>query len=726
MTRRRPEQLSKEELLQELAKLEAAEQRPATSAGVVDRERLIHDLRVHQIELEMQNRELRDAQQRIDEARERYADLYDFAPVGYATLDRAGVVRDINLTGAALLGAPRDDVVGRPLSRFVLPAARRGLRDHLEACQGAKQKVVGETSVGRGKHAACAVQLISEPVGRASQPGALRTILIDVSAVKQLEGQLRLLSRAGEALAASLDRATTLDAAARIAVPALADLCMIDLAEEDAIERAVVVLADPGRAALADRLKHAPPRPGWQTPQARAIASGEPMLLEEVPDRAADRAAGDTDPARAGIRSLMVVPLVAGDRTLGALTLATIESGRRYTPSDLALARDLASRIAQALDNARLYAEARRAIASRDATMAVVSHDLRAPLNAVTLSVSLVAELVARHEAVAVIDRPLESIRRSAERMERLIRDLLDVSGIEARTFSIVRRRQLVGPLIGEVVETLRPAAAARSLALELELPAGDGFTIYADRDRVLQVFDNLIGNAIKNTPPGGTITVRVEPSGDELWCSIADTGPGIAPDDLPHVFDRFWKAGGNAHLGTGLGLGLAIAKGIVEAHRKRIWVESELGAGSRFCFALPLAEELPEPAATPGPGGGPGARRVVLVVDDQPDVREAIAAALAISGYEVVEAANGAEALAYLHREPPPSLILLDLMMPILTGWGFLAERARDPALRSIPVLVVSGEPDVTERLAALDAGYLQKPVIPRHLLEVAARLVR
>ncbi|HSJ99862.1 MAG TPA: ATP-binding protein [Kofleriaceae bacterium] len=720
--------MSREELVRELEKLEAAGRRYEASAEVPDRERLIHDLQVHQIELEMQNRELQQAQERIEEARERYADLYDFAPVGYATLHPTGHIRDINLTGATLLGAARDDLIGRALSTYVNLADRRALHEHLEVCHGAQRRVTVEVTLLRGKHGTRTVQLISEPVVSRYGTGqviALRTILVDISAVKELEGRLRVLSRAGEALGASLDCAAMLDAVARVAVPALADLCTIHVVEGGAIERAVVVLADPDQAELADRLGRTPAGPGWQSAEARAIASGEPMLLEDVPVPVAGGWAPDTsgpDLASAtGVRSMIVVPLIARDTRLGALTLASIGSGRRYGPADLELARDLASRIVQAMDNARLYAESRRAVASRDAVLAVVSHDLRGQLTGVTLSTSLLAELISQREPGAALTKPLAFIDRSTQRMSRLIQDLLDVSSIESGTFSTVQRRQPVGPLIEDAVDALRPQAVARSLGLALDLPAGDRFAIEADRDRVLQVLDNLIGNAIKFSAPGGTVTLRVEPRGDELWFVVADTGPGIAPDDLPHVFDRFWQVRQTAHLGTGLGL--AIAKGVVEAHGGRIGADSELGAGSRFWFTLPLAAELPEEAAGPRPREAPVAR-VTLVVDDNPATQAAIGAVLTQAGYAVVHVADGAEALAYLHREPLPALIILDLTMPVMSGWELLAERARDPALRSIPVLVMSGEHDVADRLEALGAVHLQKPATAEILLEAAARL--
>jgi len=304
--------------------------------------------------------------------------------------------------------------------------------------------------------------------------------------------------------------------------------------------------------------------------------------------------------------------------------------------------------------------------------------------------------------------RSLASIYRAAERMNRLIRDLLDVSSIETGRFSVSTTPQSLGVLIEEAVVALQPAAQARSVRLTNEFPRGDELEIPADRDRIEQVLTNLIDNAIKFTPSGGTITVRAERRGGEVWLSVTDSGPGIAPAQLPHVFDRYWQAPETARLGHGLGL--AIAKGIVDAHNGRIWVDSVLGAGTTFCVALPLARSLHD-------------AKKVLVVDDDPDMRDMLCDRLASAGYEVEQAGDGAQALACLKRGRRPSLILLDLAMPVMNGWEFLAERDRDPALRKIPVVVISAQQDVADRLAALHADYLAKPITIARLLDEVAQ---
>lgn len=368
--RNRPE-MSKEALVRELEKSETVERLFALNAGQEDRERLIHDLCVHQVELEMQNRELREAQERLEEATSRYSELYDFAPVGYCTLDPNGRIRDLNLTGAALLGAPRETLAGRHFQSVAPLKDRRVFYAHMRRCQAQMGRVTSELTFSIGKRGTRTVQLISDPVfDQNGETTGYRSILVDISDLKALENRLRLLSTAGEKLTASVEYAVVIEAAAGVAVPALADVCMIDVVlASGAIERKVVRFADPQKqATLAERLLQFPSGTGWQTAQAQVIASGDPMLLSELSAELRGRTSEDdraTDAMRlADIRSLMVVPLAARGCTFGALTLGSAESDRRYSSMDLQVAQDLASRIALALDNARLYDDLQRANAA--------------------------------------------------------------------------------------------------------------------------------------------------------------------------------------------------------------------------------------------------------------------------------------------------------------------------------------------------------------------------
>ena len=261
-----------------------------------------------------------------------------------------------------------------------------------------------------------------------------------------------------------------------------------------------------------------------------------------------------------------------------------------------------------------MFREAQLTIDAREQVLKIVSHDLRNPLHTISMSTSLMLELPM--DEVQRVKR-LQMIQRAGERMTRMVQDLLDVAKFESGRLGIDKRPIEVGPLVSEAADMLRPLASERSLRLDAVIDE-DLPPIAADAGRVLQVFSNLIGNAIKFTPSGGRITIQAEPIGGQTRFSVTDTGPGIPAAQLPHVFGRFWQA--DATDRRGIGLGLAIAKGIVEAHGGRIWVESELGAGTTFFFTLSGGADtrrsesgLRVSAATAGlrPSGAGGERAV-------------------------------------------------------------------------------------------------------------------
>ena len=241
---------------------------------------------------------------------------------------------------------------------------------------------------------------------------------------------------------------------------------------------------------------------------------------------------------------------------------------------------------------------------ARQDLLAAVAHDLRNLLHTILLSVALVRQDERAREAAAT--RPMDRIRRTAEYMERLVSDLVESERIDAQRLLVAREPLALAVLMDEVVEIMAPLAAAKAIRLEKVLAVADaGMVIWIDRWRMTRVLTNLIGNAIKFTAEGGNIVVRAETQGTEAVVSVRDTGPGIPADDVAHLFDRFWQARQTAHLGTGLGL--FIAKGIVEAHAGRIWVESAIGVGSTFFVAIPSSppDARQEGPPAPPPSGG-------------------------------------------------------------------------------------------------------------------------
>jgi signal transduction histidine kinase len=224
---------------------------------------------------------------------------------------------------------------------------------------------------------------------------------------------------------------------------------------------------------------------------------------------------------------------------------------------------------------------ARRAIVSRDDLMGVMAHDLRTPLHAISLKALLMKKLAVTPQ----LHEQADSITRITRTMENLIRTMLDVTTIQAGRFSVKPVRFEVEPMLSDSFMVLEPLAKAKQIRLTRRFDQA-GLAVVADRDRVLQVLANLIGNAIKFSREAGEVSLTVEQEGDMVQFNVADNGSGIHPENLPRVFDRFWKRQPDAKNGTGLGL--FIARNIVEAHGGRIWVESEPGHGSKFCFTLP------------------------------------------------------------------------------------------------------------------------------------------
>ncbi|MGK3968561.1 ATP-binding protein [Sorangium sp. So ce118] len=294
-------------------------------------------------------------------------------------------------------------------------------------------------------------------------------------------------------------------------------------------------------------------------------------------------------PAELHPRSLVAAPLRGRDgQCIGSVQLLDRRDGP-FVESDEVLLTQLAQSASVALENARLYNEAQAATRARDDLLAIVSHDLRNPLNTIAITASLLrSDLLQRKDgeeddAVQLVDR----MDRGIQRMTRLIEDLLDASRIEAGRLVVSPRVERGGALVREALEAAASLAEAKGCRVT-QGPLDAGLEVLADRDRVLQVFSNLLGNALKFTPKGGVVSVSLCRVADLARFSVADTGPGISPEHQPHLFDRYWKASQESR--TGAGLGLYIARGIVEAHHGTVAVESTLGQGTTIHFSLPLA----------------------------------------------------------------------------------------------------------------------------------------
>ncbi|MEO7823381.1 MAG: ATP-binding protein [Gemmatimonadaceae bacterium] len=414
-------------------------------------------------------------------------------------------------------------------------------------------------------------------------------LMLTSAAVRAAERRARFLAEAGELLSASNDADQVLKELARLAVPSIADVCVVDALNDDGIlVRVDVARADSSLDDLAAIL--ATPLAGGAPPLWSILAS--PRAFIDVPDPNTGHGAAL---AAHGVRSFIAAPLMARGETLGALTLISASSDRSYGDDDLDLATDLARRAALAVDNARLYQQAQQATRARDDVLGIVSHDLRNPLNTINMAATFLLDIVGPAGLMipggdqggppVSLPAKLNIIVRAMRRANSLIEDLLDVTRIDSKRLAVDPTLVDGQALIDEALLDTAPLATEAGIELS---HAWDGAPskVFADRGRIYQVFSNLVGNALKFTPKGGRIDVRGSVVGDDALFTIADTGAGIPAESLPRLFDRFWQARETRRAGAGLGL--FIAKGIVEAHGGRLSVESTLGVGTTFSFTLP------------------------------------------------------------------------------------------------------------------------------------------
>jgi PAS domain S-box-containing protein len=426
----------------------------------------------------------------------------------------------------------------------------------------------------------------------------------DITERRRIEQDRQFLAEANVALSGSLDYEQTIGTVAELVVRGLADWCIVDIMEEhEKLRRFKVASADPANAALCARFEQVRidrHRPYLLRP---VIKARQPLLVEHVSSEFLESVAQGPEHLQAlrsvSPTSIMAVPLLMRGQLLGAIALISSTPSRVYRAGDLRLAEALADRAAVAIENARLYRASVDASQLRDQVLGVVAHDLRNPLSTILLN----AATLKRHgpDPERRSQKRSDAIHHAATRMNRLIQDLLDVAVMESGQLTIERARLSAHEVIVGAVDTQRPLAFSSSLELRVELDR-EVPDIWGDRDRLLQVFENLIGNAIKFTKAGGCITVSATSRDHEVIFRVADTGSGIAPENLPRVFDRFWQATSTDRQGAGLGL--PITKGIVEAHGGRVWVESTPSRGTTFSFTIPQA--TPEQGRPSGPTGSP------------------------------------------------------------------------------------------------------------------------
>ncbi len=557
----------------------------------------------------------------------------------------------------------------------------------------------------------------------------------DIHEQKRAAESSRFLAEASAELAGVVDYESTLQKVANLAVPYFADWSAVDLADEAGnLRRLAVAHQDADKIALVRELmREYPPDPQSAVGAYAVLRTGKPELVGEITDEMLVRQAKDERHLRLirslGLKSYLCVPLVVSGNTLGLLTFATAESGRKYTEADLVLAVDLAHRAAVAVENMQLYHALRETDRRKDEFLATLAHELRNPLAPVRNALQILK--MPRVDAQTV-ERSRDMMERQVQHLVRLVDDLLDVSRVMRGKIELRRERVELATVVARAVETVQPLVDAQRHELSVRM-SSDSLLLDADPVRLAQVVGNLLTNAAKYTEPGGRIWLTADRDGDMAVLRVRDNGIGIAPPMLPRIFELFVQVDHAAMRAQGgLGIGLTLVKNLVEMHNGIVQARSGgLGQGSEFVVKLPLVVQALRPDHAPEGGRQadqqpPPSGKRLLVVDDNQDAADSLAMLLRLQGHEVRVAYSGMAALE-MTKTYSPDVVLLDIGMPGMDGYEVARRLRQTPGLGNVMLAALTGWGQKEDRRRTAEAGFdhhLVKPVEPTALVTLFAGL--
>jgi two-component system cell cycle sensor histidine kinase/response regulator CckA len=648
---------------------------------------LLHELRVHQIELEMQNEELCRAQAELEASRARYFDLYDLAPVGYCTLSNEGLILEANLTAAALLGLARSALLKQPLTRYILPEDQDIYYFHRKQLFDSGKPQVCELRMVRqdGPDSHFWARL-EAAVAQGDESGApvCRAVISDITERQQAEEALRQLKEFNESIVQNVSEGIVMTDAQGIVTfvnPALAAL--LGYAPEELLGQPWRVMVPPDQQAIA------------QAADERR-ATGRVDRYELTLRRKDGSGLRGTAPEA-------VTVLVSGSPRFDAKTGQFCGTLAVFT--DITDVKRLEEQVHQ---HERLAAVGQLA--------AGIAHDF----NNVMAVVVLAGQILQKSPRLSDQDSLfLAMIRDRANHATRLIGQILDFG----RRSYMERVPLDLLPLVKETIKLLE-RTLPENIRLEL-VHDRDAYLVNGDPTRLQQALMNLSINARDAMPGGGRLrftfcSLVVKPGaspplpdivpGDWICLAVSDTGSGIAPQHLPHLFEPFFTTKGPD---KGTGLGLSQVYGIVKQHEGSIDVRSQPGEGAIFSLYLPLlAIPAVEAAPLPVVEATPGGTETILLVEDEPTVRETVAAVLESLGYRVLAVASGAEALAVLKQGQTIDLMLSDMIMPGLSGLDlYRVLRKQQFALKGLIMTGYALGEDGYEELQRVGVDWIQKP---------------
>ncbi|MEH1966016.1 PAS domain-containing hybrid sensor histidine kinase/response regulator [Nostoc sp.] len=716
------------------------------------------ELQIALEEMKIASEELQATRMVVEKERQRYQELFDFAPDGYLVTDTFGIILEANRAATIQLNVLQRFLIGKPLVTFIAQSDHQAFFNYLTQLQQLDRGGEWEVCLQPREKICFDVALTVVTVrNEKNKPVALRWLMRDISQRRRLESERKqlfaneqaarisaqaaqrrsnFLAEASRVLASSLDYRTTLRSVAQLAVPTLADWCIVDVVENNSLvfSNPVIAASEPKKEALVRELRQYDPiavDADYGLP--KVLRTGKPELVTNILESSLQRNLWNEEHLNLlQVKSYMVVPLLVRERKLGTIVLASAQPGRYYTIVDLAMAEELAQRAAFALENAQLYQEAQEANRIKDEFLAIVSHELRTPLNSMLGWVQIIRN---RKLDEAITFKALATIERNAQLQRKLIEDILDISRIVQGKIRLNLRKVDLVFVINAAIEAVHPTSEIKNIQVESNLDSSVG-EVMGDAERLQQVVWNLLSNAIKFTPSGGRVEVHLKQVNSNAQITVSDTGKGISADFLPYIFERFRQADSTTtRTEGGLGLGLAIVRYLVEMHSGTVYAVSEgEGRGATFTVLLPIIELQQEQLIKESEVKVDNLSVLnglqVLVVDDNADTRELITFILQQSGAQVTSVSSVGEALEALARLEP-NVLVSDIGMPDEDGYSLIRTLRISEAARGkkIPAVALTAFARDEECKLALEAGFhihLSKPIEPDKLVTVVANLVK
>lgn len=550
------------------------------------------------------------------------------------------------------------------------------------------------------------------------------SMMANISARKAREDKLKFMVESAKILSITADFHKRLTEKARLTVPLLADWCAIDILDGNKTDRVVVVHQDQKMIDyIYEFQKKYPPDISSPTSVYNTIKNLTPQFIPRITDEML-RAGSKTeeqyqDIKKLQLNSLMVIPITAQGKGLGAMTLAYAESGRVYSEDDLQFFREFCAHLGVVLDNAQLYDAIKKRDEAKDIFLASLSHELRNPL----------APIKSALEVLKIRDVPedmrdeIDIIEHQFDHMAHLLNDLLDVTRFTHSKISISPSQVDLRTIVERALKSSEVLMKNADIALQYK-GLDDRVTVLADETRIEQAISNLMSNAIKFTPAGGTIVVELERTGTDALIHIRDNGVGIHPDDIGNIFDMYYQGGyTRGYASAGLGIGLLLVRRIVNMHDGSIEAKSEgLGKGSEFTIRLPLSTAEETSNEKPHVDSAAAGKRI-LIVDDNVQAADSLTKLLNKVGSIADAVYSGDETLT--RNLSAYDLLIIDVGMPRMDGYE-VVKQLRSRGI-TIPIVALTGYGTADDKKRATDSGFtahLTKPVGLKDLNEVISSI--